>query len=840
MKKINFVFLLFSLLFLFNLNNSQAAYLKFVPQTIYQPDGTKIECFASGDEFYNWLHDQDGYTIIQSQEDGYYYYADLKNGLVVPGEYKVNEIAPENIPGLKKWIKASEKYYKERVKSFRLDEKDIMDAPTSGVVNNISVYIRFSDEDQFMHNRGYYETRFNGYDTVSLRDYYDEVSYEVLEVNTHQYPECEMDENLSYQDDQPRAYYQPYNSVSNPVGYANDEERTQREHMLLKNAVEFVEEQIPDTLTIDANDDGFVDNVSFIIYGSPGAWASLLWPHRWVLYSYDVQINGKQVYDYLFMLEDGFNVGTLCHEFFHCLGAPDLYHYSYEGPTPVGGWDLMESNANPPQYMGAYMKWKYGDWLDAIPVLNSPGTYTLNPLQQNEDVVYRINSPNTTAEYFVVEYRKKEGRYENSTPGNGSGMLVYRINTTCGDGNADGPPDEVYLYRPGGTLEVTGNLASAPFNEDYGRTEISDATDPYPFLSNGSNGGLHLFNIGSAQETISFELDFEEAEFADLIVADVLLSPQHVVEGDYFTVSFNTTNIGGGFATDTYCRYYLSSDTLLSDNDNILSGISPVESLDAGESFFIEKELRIPNSGDTGDKYVLIASDYYSDVNESNEQNNVGYAAIRVLSNDLLPDLALESVTGDDRVPRGQIAFVTGTIINNGEEASAPNQVKIFLSEDDSHDDGDIFLDSLPFDLIEATESMVFSDSVLIPLETEKGDYFMLLVVDADLLIEETDENNNVFALPLHVEYGVSVMNPETVNEVAVFPNPNDGVFIVSGNNIREIEILDLTGKLLYKSKQQNQNEKIYHLDLQEVAGGVYIIKIISDHNISLKRIIIK
>ena len=62
-------------------------------------------------------------------------------------------------------------------------------------------------------------------------------------------------------------------------------------------------------------------------------------------------INGSQVYDYLFMLSGSwyYNVGVLCHEFGHVLGAPDYYHYDGGGaPTPVGGWDVMASNGNPP------------------------------------------------------------------------------------------------------------------------------------------------------------------------------------------------------------------------------------------------------------------------------------------------------------------------------------------------------------------------------------------------------------------------------------------------------------------------------------------------------------
>ena len=91
------------------------------------------------------------------------------------------------------------------------------------------------------------------------------------------------------------------------------------------------------------------------MYGNVDGWSELLWPHRWALYTQTVYINGSRVYDYSFELTESsyFTVGVLAHEFFHVLGAPDLYHYNSNGaPTAVGGWDVMESTANPPTVYG--------------------------------------------------------------------------------------------------------------------------------------------------------------------------------------------------------------------------------------------------------------------------------------------------------------------------------------------------------------------------------------------------------------------------------------------------------------------------------------------------------
>jgi len=152
--------------------------------------------------------------------------------------------------------------------------------------------------------------------------------------------------------------------------------------------------------------------------------------------------------------------------------------------------------------MGAFMKYKYGGWIPSIPVITNNGTYSLNTLTSSTGQCYRINSPSSSTEYFVVEYRRKTGTFENSLPG--SGLLVYRINTTVGDGNAEGPPDEVYIYRPGGTTTANGTISSAHFSSAVGRTAINSSTNPTPFLTSGAAGGLDLSAIGAAGTTISF------------------------------------------------------------------------------------------------------------------------------------------------------------------------------------------------------------------------------------------------------------------------------------------------------------------------------------------------
>lgn len=544
------------------------AYLRFHPMELRQPDGSQPELFASGDEYYNWLHDKDGYTVKQN-DNGWFVFLenDPTNRDNLLFTNLVAGIDNPETGGLTPWINISP----ERIGQIRMEfqthlrEIGAGRAPKTGILNNLVVFVRFSDQTEFGELITNYTTKFNGMSGNTMQNYFWEASYNQLDIPSTFYP-TPTSYVVSWQDSNPRNYYSPYSST-NTIGYSNDTERRTREHTLLVNAVNGISSQVPTSLNLDGDNDGRVDNVVFIIKGATDAWATLLWPHRWALYTYTVNINGKRVYDYNFQLSNHMatsGVGVLCHEMFHSLGAPDLYRYTNTNISPVGTWDIMNSDTNPPQHMSAYMKYKYGGWISNIPTLSTGGTFTLNPLTSSTGQVFRINSPNTSSEYFVLEFRKKTGTFENSLPG--SGIIIYRINPAY-TGNAQGPPDEVYAFRPGGTPTANGTVSSANFSSETGRTAFNNTTNPYGFLTDGSLAGVSISNIGSsAGTTMSFYYNLENA-------------PQNLTAESYNTKVFLTWQPTPSATPSGYKIYrngsYLNTSTSLNYTDsNVTAGVS--------------------------------------------------------------------------------------------------------------------------------------------------------------------------------------------------------------------------------------------------------------------------
>ena len=311
---------------------AHAAYLRNIPMTLTQPDGTMLHCYASGDEFFNYLHDENGFTIMQHPQTGFYVYADKQDGKLVATDYVAGSVDPAsknlqpfNLFSPDEWLaRRNDWREKERLNNSRDD------LPNHGTLNNIAIFIRFSDDAQFTNTYSSIDNMFNDVSTnaVSMRSYFTAASYGAIEIPTTFYPGHNGETIISYQDTYPRSYFQPYNETTNPNGYQGEDDRREREFSLLERTVSYINANypIPTNLNIDYDSDGYVDNVCFIVKGGVGAWSSLLWPHKWSLYDRTVRINGKRVWTFNFQLADAtdyFNTSTMCHEMNHTVGAPD-------------------------------------------------------------------------------------------------------------------------------------------------------------------------------------------------------------------------------------------------------------------------------------------------------------------------------------------------------------------------------------------------------------------------------------------------------------------------------------------------------------------------------------
>jgi len=863
------------------LASSYGAYLKNVPQTITQPNGVKINCFASGDEYHNWLHDSAGYTIIQDTKTGYYTYALKQGDELIASSYIVGEVNPDNLKIEKGVNISSEKWLNIR-KEFEADipyeAKHKSVKRNHGTINNLVFFIRFSDDEGYnIDNYNNVNKKFN--DTSSgtansLANYYKTISYGKLNVRSHLFPSSDSTVINSYQDIYPRAYFTPYHSTNNPTGYQNSTERKEREHNLLIRAITFFRDSIPSGLTIDYDNDGRVDNVCFIIAGTAQGWQNLLWPHRWSLYDNTVYINGKRVYDYNLITEDMTYTGVITHEFMHTLGAPDLYRYdeNYNDISPVGFWDLMAStNYSKPQGLGAYMKYKYGNWLDSIPTIYENGTYTLFPANgsSSDKIAYKIPFDNEySEEYIIVEYRKvNSSTFESSLPG--SGLLIYRINSNF-NGNASYDNlftfDEVYIYRPGGTTQLQGMLTYAYFNESEGRTSFNASSNPKPFLTDGTIiNNFSITNISNATDSIRFTIGLDTTYLS--VDSNYLFIKNELDHTDSFNIS---TNDNWTIHCDT--SWISISPTKGSGNQQIYVKSKQINTTS------INRKVELSVVGTSKIKTITIA------------QNGISFDSCMVLSNLFENDTFVEfnfSTNNPDYYVAAASEYYSVF------DPIFIDSISIYFGNVGFTNNDTVFVKIMntsslryPTNLLKKMEVM---GNTIIPNEwntfTIEGSYRISrhFCIEYQFPIKDNDTLRYVFAkntplrnnslstgflkenktwkeagkvvsdniyysapIRLHICPDKSTIHTfSNVNndiDIQLYPNPADAMLNVVIKNINEaatIQIYNITGQLLYNQSNINPSET-YSIPVSHLATGMYFLKTFSKSTSKVQPFIIE
>ncbi len=152
--------------------------------------------------------------------------------------------------------------------------------------------------------------------------------------------------------------------------------------------------------------------------------SSILWAHR-----SRVTIDGKS-WSYVIVPEGGermSNISTMCHEFGHVLGLPDLYaRPENPGSEGAGVWTIMSNQFRNgrPQHCCAWCKEQMG-WL--MPVVIDPAVkqkLILGPVEGSDHECYKVLLRPDGSEYLLLENRRKKD-FDAGLPA--EGLLIWRV-----------------------------------------------------------------------------------------------------------------------------------------------------------------------------------------------------------------------------------------------------------------------------------------------------------------------------------------------------------------------------------------------------------------------------
>lgn len=240
----------------------------------------------------------------------------------------------------------------------------------------------------------------------------------------------------------------------------------------------------------DNDGDGVCDVIIGLYAGVGEASASnaddTIWPHQWELsaseYGKSLYLDNVTIDKYAVFNElngsatrqiDG--IGTVCHEFSHCLGLPDFYETTYNyGYYGMGNWSLLcagcyNDDGYTPIGYTAYEK-EFMGWIKAEEAV--PNTrYTLpvfNQKNADTDIAIKVTSDNDPDEYFLFENRSRQGWDKYIAA---DGMLITHVTY-----------DEKAWAE--NTVNNTATQRMCPVPADNKLTTSSESGDLWPGLSN--------------------------------------------------------------------------------------------------------------------------------------------------------------------------------------------------------------------------------------------------------------------------------------------------------------------------------------------------------------------
>lgn len=262
----------------------------------------------------------------------------------------------------------------------------------------------------------------------------------------------------------------------------------------------------------DWDGDGEVEQVYFIYAGggqATGAGDDTIWPHKWYISAangtgqpivrQDMRLNTYACSNEVISGKSVAGIGTICHEFSHCLGLPDMYDLSGNSGNSatnygMGNWDLMNSgNYNNNGYTPAgYTSWEkmMAGWLDPVELTSDTHITGMLPLNEGGQS-YIIYNPANRNEYYMLENRAKSG-WDRYIPG--EGMLVLHVDYD----------EQIFMWYNCPNTFANGNdhQRLTIFHADNTEGNNNETTDPYPFgnlnvLSNYSIPAATLHNANT-------------------------------------------------------------------------------------------------------------------------------------------------------------------------------------------------------------------------------------------------------------------------------------------------------------------------------------------------------
>lgn len=499
--------------------------------TVKTETGKSVEIYMRGDEYHKYAITTDGYTLL-SDSKGWWYAKAIDDGKIIKSEYKLEAYSYESSE-LKQFKSVCKKgLIPER--SLQSSQNCVSDTRRNSAINSVKgerralvILMQFKDlsftkkSEEFLalfNETDYHDNNANG----SVRDYYRWASQN----------------QLDYVSD----IYGPFTSKYSMRYYGGNEQDDGKDSHAVDLCIEAVR-SLPKDLdysVYDNDNDGLIDNVHIIFAGygeESGASSDAIWSHE---YPHRIALKGEIGYSLAgysctpeLQSNKGTrisNIGVICHELGHALGAMDYYDTNYDrggSYLGTGEWDIMahgswNDNGRTPANFNPYVRSIVFGWNSQIELMSNQLIVMPRMESDNaeETIIYKVKTGNDN-DYFLLENRQQYG-FDSAIPG--SGLMIYHIHPYIDRYNST---NTINATHPQGLYPVCASY-SEPSEKAYG--DINSAGCPFPGSNNVVKFSASTFPAAKAWDGSDAKVSISNIK----------------IDSSNGSVSFSTTDGGTG------------------------------------------------------------------------------------------------------------------------------------------------------------------------------------------------------------------------------------------------------------------------------------------------------
>ena len=511
------------------------------PAQVTQPDGTKLTLVLHGDEFLNYLTTSDGYTVVKNKA-GYYTYARLDG----------NQLVPSNIIARDSRTAADNVYLASVPKCLTSPAQVLQGKRMLNHRNDLLRGIGHGGNMDYDKFRGliilinYTDRKFDDY----VPSNYTPIDFYEAMINSHDYQGYTlpygtkveaMGSVRDYYYDNSFHQFDPHFDILGPVDvpYRCTDAHQFKCDSIFFAALEALDPEV-DFSQYDTDGDGTADMVFFMVAGHGSDVTAndrdYLWPHmkdftespvldgvNFKLYACSTNMTGEEN-EYYTNFNNVAGIGTICHEFSHCLGLPDFYDTDGLGSGGTNSkhpmtWSVMASGfrSNNGRNPAGYSLFERYALRFAQPTLiEGEGTISIPALEKSNSG-YRLNTANE-GEFFIIENRQRIKWDKNLA---GPGMLIWRVDSSNVDvwehNLVNSDPNHMYYELLRANFSGISDSYNDPFPGVSNVTTITNITEPNMRTWDGKMNKYAFVNIAQADSIITFDVitDLSKASIED-------------------------------------------------------------------------------------------------------------------------------------------------------------------------------------------------------------------------------------------------------------------------------------------------------------------------------------